>query len=95
MEPLFILVVKPPQVSSLDPQKYDVVILVVVLVVSDDKSPIIFSGTLGDPTHMHPQPPPQSIFCLCCRFRICQMLGVNQQTFSYCRTDPALAIAVG
>jgi hypothetical protein len=42
VEPLLILV-KLSQISSLDPQKYLVVILFVILVVANDGSPI-FSG---------------------------------------------------
>ncbi len=39
MESLLILV-KPPQVSSLDPQTYLIVVLIVVLIVANDVAPI-------------------------------------------------------
>ncbi len=42
MEPLLILV-KPPQVGSFDPDKYLTVVLIVVLVVADKNEPI-FAG---------------------------------------------------
>ena len=43
MEPLIILV-KPHQVSSLDPHTYHVVVLVVVLVDANDDAPIFSWG---------------------------------------------------
>jgi len=60
VEPLLILV-KPPQVISLDLQKYDGVILFVVLVVSDVDAPFF----LWETPHTHPQPLLQSLFCHC------------------------------
>ncbi len=39
----FLILVKPPQVSSLDPQTYLIVVHVVVLIVANDVAPI-FSG---------------------------------------------------
>ena len=58
---LLLILVKPPQVSFLDPQKYLSVVLVVVFVVANVDATVFLCET----PHKHPQPPLQSIVCCC------------------------------
>jgi hypothetical protein len=65
----FLILVEPPQVGFLDPHKYLAVILIVVLVITDENEPI-FCWTIPG---THPQPSPQSIFCCCLWVHGCQV----------------------
>ena len=105
VKPLLIIV-KPPQVSSLDPQEYLGVVLVVVF-VSAKVSASIFSERPHTPilsllfTQYFVVVLVESAYTRCDVIgavfidSIWTWLGVNQQTSSYCRINAIIAIVVG